>query len=290
MPPPSSGGVATLQILGMLERFDLAAMAPASALAIHLLAEASKLAYADRAAYLADPGFVTVPAEGLVDPAYLRARSGLISATRTMALAAPGVPPRAPRALAPDESLADTGTSHISVIDGDGNALAFTTSIESAFGARLMVGGFLLNNHMTDFSFRPEIDGRPVANRVEPGKRPRSTMAPTLVFDRDGRLVIALGSPGGSRIVPYVVKALTGVLDWGLEMQAAIDLPNHVNRNGATELEQGTEVAAAADTLAALGHKVEVAPLDSGLHGLRVTVRGIEGGADRRREGVVLGD
>jgi gamma-glutamyltranspeptidase/glutathione hydrolase len=290
MPPPSSGGVATLQILGMLERFDLAAMAPASALAIHLLAEASKLAYADRAAYLADPGFVTVPAEGLVDPAYLRARSGLISATRTMALAAPGVPPRAPRALAPDESLADTGTSHISVIDGDGNALAFTTSIESAFGARLMVGGFLLNNHMTDFSFRPEIDGRPVANRVEPGKRPRSTMAPTLVFDRDGRLVIALGSPGGSRIVPYVVKALTGVLDWGLEMQAAIDLPNHVNRNGATELEQGTEVAAAADTLAALGHKVEVASLDSGLHGLRVTVRGIEGGADRRREGVVLGD
>jgi gamma-glutamyltranspeptidase/glutathione hydrolase len=290
MPPPSSGGIATLQILGLLERFDLASLPPNSAAAVHLIAEASKLAYADRAAYVADPAFVPVPVEGLVDRSYLSARSALISETRAMTPAAPGTPAAAHRSVAPDESLTDTGTSHVSVIDSAGNALAFTTSIESTFGARLMVHGFLLNNHMTDFSFRPEIDGRPVANRVQPGKRPRSTMAPTLVFDRDGRLILAIGSPGGSRIVPYVAKALIGVLDWRLDLQAAIDLPNHANRNGPTELEQGTSVAAVADGLAALGHRVGIGPLESGLHGLRVTAGGIEGGADRRREGVVLGD
>jgi gamma-glutamyltranspeptidase/glutathione hydrolase len=158
------------------------------------------------------------------------------------------------------------------------------------FGARLMVGGFLLNNHMTDFSFRHEVDGRPVANRIAPGKRPRSTMAPTLVLDGAGRLVMAVGSPGGSRIVPFVVKTLVGVLDWGLDMQAAIDLPNFANRNGPTELEEGTVLAGRAEELRALGHEVEVRRLESGLHGIRVTAAGLDGGADRRREGVALGD
>jgi gamma-glutamyltranspeptidase/glutathione hydrolase len=151
-----------------------------------------------------------------------------------------------------------------------------------------MVGGFLLNNHMTDFSFRPEIDGRPVVNRIEPGKRPRSTMAPTLVFDRDGRLVMTVGSPGGSRIVPFVVKTLVGVLDWGLDMQAAIDLPNFSNRNGPIELEEGTALVAIADDLRALGHDVEIRRLESGLHGIRVAGGEFDGGADRRREGVAL--
>jgi gamma-glutamyltranspeptidase/glutathione hydrolase len=290
MPPPSSGGVATLQILGMLERFDLAAMPPGSAAAIHLLAEASKLAYADRAAYLADPGFVDVPVAGLVDRGYLRDRSRLIAEGHAMPPAAAGIPPGARQAFAPDAAVADTGTSHVSVIDGDGNAVAFTTSVESVFGARLMTNGFLLNNHMTDFSFRPEVDGRPVANRVEAGKRPRSTMTPTLAFDRDGKLVLVVGSPGGSRIAPFVVKTLVGALDWGLDMQAAIDLPNFANRNGPTEIEAGTPLEGVAAELRALGHAIDVVPLESGLHGLRVAARGIEGGADRRREGVVRGD
>jgi gamma-glutamyltranspeptidase/glutathione hydrolase len=290
MPPPSSGGVAVLQILGMLERFDLAGLAPDSAPAVHLVAEASKLAYADRAAFLADPGFVEVPVAGLLDGAYLQERSRNIAAAQAMAPARAGRPPGAPRVAAPDESLVETGTSHLSVIDAEGNAVAFTTSVESVFGARLMVDGFLLNNHMTDFSFRPEIDGRPVANRVEPGKRPRSTMTPTFVFDRNGKLVLVVGSPGGSRIAPFVAKTLVAALDWELDMQAAIDLPNFANRNGPTELEQGTAIESIAADLRALGHTVDVVALESGLNGLSVTPRGIAGGADPRREGVVRGD
>ncbi len=165
-----------------------------------------------------------------------------------------------------------------------------TSSIESAFGSRLMAGGFLLNNELTDFSFRPEVDGRPVANRVEPGKRPRSSMSPTLVLDEQGRLVLAVGSPGGSRIIGYVVKALVAALDWGLDMQAAISLPNAVNRNGPTDLEEGTAVADLKPRLEALGHEVRLRPMTSGLHGIAVTPRGLEGGADPRREGVALGD
>jgi gamma-glutamyltranspeptidase/glutathione hydrolase len=182
-------------------------------------------------------------------------------------------------------------TTHLSVVDRWGNAVSMTASIESAFGSRVMAAGFLLNNELTDFSFRPEVDGTPVANRVEGGKRPRSSMSPTLVLDGEGRLVMAVGSPGGSRIIGYVVKALVATLDWGLDMQQAISFPNFVNRNGATDLEAGTALAAMVGDLEALGHEVMLREMTSGLHGIRVRPNGtLEGGADPRREGAVHAD
>ena len=295
--PPSSGGVTTLEILGILESFDLAALAPGSAAAVHLISEASRLAYADRARYLADDDFVAVPVGGLLDRAYLARRAAAIDPGRTMGAATAGTPPVRPAPparggflLAPDPGTEQPSTTHLSVVDGAGNAVAMTTSIESAFGSRLMVRGFLLNNQLTDFSFRPEIGGAAVANRVEPLKRPRSSMAPTLVFDRRGRLVLALGSPGGSRIIGYVVKTLVAALDWGLNVQQAVSLPNHVNRNGPVEIETGTALVGLEAELAARGHEVVRRRLTSGLHAVAVTSDGLEGAADPRREGVALGD
>ncbi|MFQ5958484.1 MAG: gamma-glutamyltransferase, partial [Alphaproteobacteria bacterium] len=291
MGPPSSGGITTLQVLGLLERFDLAAMAPGSPEAVHLISEASRLAYADRARYLADADFVAVPVRGLVDQSYLARRAGAIDPGRSMGKAAAGTPPTQGGFVgAPDAGTGGASTTHLSVVDADGNAVSMTTSIESAFGSRLMVRGFLLNNQLTDFSFRPSVDGVPVANRVEPGKRPRSSMAPTLVFGRDGALTMAIGSPGGSRIIGYVVGALVAALDWGLDMQQAVSLPHHVNRNGSTEIEAETSLVAIEGALAARGHEVRRRRLTSGLHGIAVTAAGLEGGADPRREGVAVGD
>ena len=291
MGPPSSGGVTTLQILGLLEGFDLASLAPGSVEAVHLISEASRLAYADRARYLADGDFHPVPVRGLLDRSYLAARSAAIDLDFSMGQAAPGDPPFDDSGLAADgpgnEGLS---TSHLAVIDSAGNAVSFTSSIESAFGSRIMVRGFLLNNQLTDFSFRPEIGGVVVANRVEALKRPRSSMAPTLVFDADGRLKVSIGSPGGSRIIGYVVQSLVAILDWGLELRHAIALPHHVNRNGPIDLEEGTPLEALRPALEALGHEVRIRPLTSGLHGVSVTGPGLAGGADPRREGVVLGD
>jgi gamma-glutamyltranspeptidase/glutathione hydrolase len=289
--PPTSGGIATLQILAMLERFELSRMEPAGAQAVHLIAEASRLAFADRNKYVADSDFAPVPSDALLDRDYLAERGRLISATRSMGKAQPGSPPRQTAwDYAPDTEPKPVGTSHVSVIDGDGNAVAMTTSVALAFGAKLMTRGFILNSQLTDFSAVPELDGRPVINRAWPGKRPRSSQSPTLVVDAEGRLVMTVGSPGGTSIIGYVVKALIAALDWNLPMRDAVALPNFVNRNGATRLERGTAVAAEAEALRALGHKVELRSLTSGLHGLRVTPDGIEGGADPRREGVVLGD
>jgi len=286
MPPPTSGGVAVLQILGILQGFDLPSLAPESPAAWHLIAEASRLAFADRNQFLADTDFVPVPVDDLLDPAYLARRGGLISPDTSLGKAAPGLPLQ--NGAMPMQQ-APPSTSHLVVVDAAGNAVSMTASIESAFGSRLMAAGFMLNNELTDFSFRPEADGRPVANRVQAGKRPRSSMAPTMVLDGNGRLVLAVGSPGGSRIIGYVVKAVIGALDWGLDMQAAIDLPNVVNRNGATDVED-IAPAALVDGLAARGQEVKVGPLNSGLHGIAVAADGLTGGADPRREGVALGD
>jgi gamma-glutamyltranspeptidase/glutathione hydrolase len=289
MPPPSSGAIAVLSLLGALERFDMAGLGPESTAAVHLFAEAGRLAYADRDAYVADPDFVSVPVAGMLDRAYLAARSALIRPQASMGRATAGSPAGA-TALAPDETSELAATSHLSVIDAAGNAVAMTTTIESQFGSRIMVRGFLLNNQMTDFSFAPSVNGRLVANRVEGGKRPRSSMAPTLVFGADGNLQMVVGSPGGNSIINYVAKALVGVLDWKLDMQQAAALPNMGSRNRATELERRSALERLAPALRAMGHEVQVSDAASGIHGIVVSPRGLEGGADPRREGLALGD
>lgn len=292
MPAPSSGGTTVLAILGLVEPYDLASMGPASFWSVHFLAEAGRLAYADRDAYVGDPAFVDVPA-GLTDPAYLRERGGAIRATASIGRAAPGTPPGfdARRVAALDDALELPSTSHLSIVDAAGNAVAMTTTIEDAFGSRLMTpGGFLLNNQLTDFSFRPVVDGRPVANRVEPGKRPRSSMAPTIVYDASGRVRYVAGSPGGGAIIHYVAKTLVAMIDWKLDPQAAVALPNFGSRNGPTELERDTPVAELAPKLAAIGHPTSVVPLTSGLNVLARTPSGWSGGTDPRREGSVRGD
>lgn len=295
MPLPSSGGLAVLQTLKMLEPYDIAAMGAMSFWSVHFTSEAERLAYADRSVYMADPDFFQPPA-GLLDDAYLHARSRLISTHASLGVATPGDPARQ-RAhaaeMAPGEdSVAEfPSTSQIAIVDGDGNAVSMTTTIEHGFGSRLMTeGGFLLNNELTDFSFVPVDNGKPVANRVEPGKRPRSSMAPTIVYDRTGRIAIITGTPGGSAIIEYVVKTLLALIDWKLDPQAAAALPNFGSRNGPTELEKDTPAAALAPKLQALGHRTRIADETSGVQTIVRTRDGWMGGADPRREGVVLGE
>jgi gamma-glutamyltranspeptidase / glutathione hydrolase len=293
-PLPSSGGLTLLQMLGMLERFDLAALPPAGFFGVHLMSEAGRLAFADRSVYMADPAFYTPPA-GLLDPAYIAQRSALIRTDASLRRAQPGTPPE--RALparkvawGADAAPDLPSTTQVSIVDRYGNALAMTSSIEHQFGSRLMTaGGFILNNELTDFSFVPEEDGKPVANRVEGGKRPRSSMAPTIAYDRAGRVAIVIGSPGGPAIINYVAKSLIGIIDWGLDPQAAADLPNFGSRNGPTELEADTDVVPLAPKLRALGADVHVVEQTSGVQGIVRTRDGWVGGADARREGVAMG-
>lgn len=291
MPPPTSGGIAVLQILGVLEQFDMKKYAPGSPVAIHLFAEAARLAYADRGRYVGDSDFVSVPVEGLLDRGYLARRASLISLDTALEKAPAGTPPGVQAADFGDSATAAyDSTSHLSVIDSAGNAVSMTTSVERPFGSYLMTGGFLLNSQLTDFAFLPRRDGRTVANAVAPGKRPRSSMSPSLVLDMNGGLVATVGSPGGSRIIAFVAKALVGLMDWNLDMQAAIDLPNTTLRRGRLELEKGTFAAESAAALRARGHDIRISTLTSGLHGIRVTQDGYDGGADLRREGIALGD
>jgi gamma-glutamyltranspeptidase/glutathione hydrolase len=290
MPPPSSGGIGVLAILGVLEHHPIAGARPGSSGAVHLFAEAGRLAYADRDHYVGDPDFVQVPTAGLIDPAYLRERAKLIRPERSMIRALPGTPAGARVALGADATEEAGGTSHISVVDTQGNAVAMTTTIESPFGSRVLVHGFLLNNELTDFSPIPDEGGKPAANRVEPGKRPRSSMSPTFVFAPDGKFFMTLGSPGGSAIINYVAKTLVGVLDWKLDIQQAIAAPNMGSRNRETEIEKGTALEDIAAALRALGHPVEAVELTSGLHGIMRTRGGLAAGADPRREGIALGE
>lgn len=290
MGPPSSGAVAVQQMLGILETRDLARMGPGVE-AAHWFAEAGRLAFADRNLYLADPAFIGIPLPGLIDRDYIRSRASLVSPEKSMGRARAGEPPnKRAQLLAPSEGI-ENGTSHISVVDAEGNAISMTTTIEDGFGSRLMTaGGFLLNNELTDFSFVPEEDGKPVANRVEPGKRPRSSMAPTLVFDAFGRLYAVVGSPGGSQIIGFVTKTLVALLDWKMNPQNAVDLGNLGSRNGPTELEKGTEAEAWKAALEAKGHEVRLLEMTSGIQAIVKTPEGFVGGADGRREGVAIGD
>jgi len=307
MGPPSSGGITVAQTLKLLEPFDLG-RGPEAALnprAMHLIAEAEKLAYADRNRYIGDSDFVDVP-ETLLDPQYVEDRRKLIDPDWAMPRPAPGIPPGVRRhAFGVDSTQESVGTSHISIVDSAGNAVAMTTTIESAFGSRVLAAGFLLNNELTDFSFRAtDADGLPVANAVAPGKRPRSSMAPTIVFDEAGRLKAVLGSPGGSRIILYVVKALVALIDWEMDAQSAAALVNFGSRGDAFEIEYdpatdwqallrpwlSTPSLWHAMRLKPFGHSIAPDLLTSGLHIIVVREDGLEGGADPRREGVAVGD
>jgi gamma-glutamyltranspeptidase/glutathione hydrolase len=289
MGPPSSGALTVGQILGMLNGYDLAALGPNSTEAWRLIGDASRLAFADRGRYMADSDFVPMPTKGLLDPTYLADRGALLTGPKALSEIAPGNPTFDHAGLwADDTSIEFPSTSHISIVDSDGNVLSMTTTIENAFGSRLMVGGFLLNNELTDFSFRTHSDGIPIANRVEPGKRPRSSMAPTIVL-KDGKPVLAIGSPGGSRIIGYVAQAIIAHLDWGLDIQQAVALPHAVNRFGTFDLEDGTTAADLQSGLEAIGFDVSVRELNSGLHAIAIG-DGLQGGADPRREGIAIGE
>jgi gamma-glutamyltranspeptidase/glutathione hydrolase len=298
MGPPSSGALAVGQILGILENFDLSAYSPLHVETVHLFSQAGRLAFADRGKYVADTDFVTVPVEGMLDKDYLASRADLIT-DMDMGTAMPGTPPGDFDPSAPDPSIKNSGTSHVSIVDRWGNALSMTTTIESSFGNGVMVNGFLLNNELTDFSFSPtDSNGNPIANRVQANKRPRSSMSPTIVFDEDGNVEIVTGSPGGSRIIGYTAQSVMNMIDFGLDPQEAINIPHFMNRNGSTDLEEPIlgvtldyDVAALEDTLVARGYSVNVRSLTSGLSIIHVLDEGskLVGGADLRRDGTVSG-
>ena len=291
MGPSSSGGVTVAQVLGIVEPFNLGP-APLGARATHVIAEAERLAFADRARYLADTDFVPVPLAGLLDPTYLAERRALINPERALANVAAGSPPNVKQgAFGNDRSVEKSGTSHISIVDDAGNAFSMTTTIENAFGARTMVRGFLLNNQLTDFSFEPvDEEGHPVANRVEPGKRPRSALDPAIVFGEAGDLRYVLGSPGGPAIILYNVKTIVALIEWGLDPAQASALVNFGSTEDVVLLEPGAAWDPLAASLDAMGHAVRRVPMTSGEHVIAVTPQGLEGGADPRREGVALGD
>ena len=288
MAPPSSGGISVIQILAQLQSFELGQYPPNSLPAVHLLTQSARLAFADRNKYIADSDFVDVPVKGLLAADYLAKRAALIDEKTDMGLAVAGSPQNS-LVLANDNAIERPSTTHLVVVDKQGNAISMTSSIENGFGSALMVQGFILNNQLTDFSLAPKRDGKWVANRVEPLKRPRSSMAPMMVFNEDNSLRLVVGAPGGSRIINYVAQTIVGVLDWQLNVQQAINLPKVTNRNSVTTLELDTDIAKLKPALEAKGHRVNVRALNSGLHAIEVTKNGLVGGADPRREGLALG-
>ena len=288
MGPPTSGGIGVIQVLGMVERFDLATWGPDSAQSFHVLLEANRLALADRAVYIADPDVVPGPTDALIAPDYLAQRSALIQLDARMPQAPPGkVPVKGAMNLVPAASPELPSTSHFSIVDRAGNAVAMTTSVENSFGSRLMVDGFLLNNTLTDFSYDESAKGETVANAVGPNKRPRSSMAPTMVFDAKGKLEMVVGSPGGPAIVAFVAKTLVSMIDWKMTPAQATAAPYAMGFGRMVTLEP--ELAKIEGPLKALGHEIRIGDYPSGVHAIRITPKEIQGGADPRREGTPAG-
>jgi gamma-glutamyltranspeptidase/glutathione hydrolase len=289
MGPPSSGALTIGQILGIASHFDLKKLGADSPEAWQIIGDASRLAFADRGRYMADSDFVPMP-EGLLNAEYLAERAKLIQPGKALSEVSPGSPPwKNAIALANDESIEFPSTTHIVITDREGNTLSMTSTVENGFGSRVMSNGFILNNELTDFSFSSYKDGYPIANRVEPGKRPRSSMSPSIIME-DSKPYMALGSPGGSRIIGYVASTIIAHLDWGMGIQQAIDLPHLVNRFGTYDLEQGTEAIRFKKALEMMGYKVNIRDLNSGLHAILFKDGKLIGGADPRREGIALGD
>ncbi len=287
MGPPSSGALTVGHILGMLNAYDISD--PNAADTWRLIGDASRLAFADRGRYMADSDFVPMPTMGLVDPAYLAERAALLQGDDALPEVGPGRPTWDHAMLLGDDvSIELPSTSHISIVDSAGNALSMTTTIENGFGSRLFVRGFLLNNELTDFSFATHADGYPIANRIEPGKRPRSSMAPTIVM-HDGTPSLVFGRPGCSRIIGYVAQAIIAHIDWGMDVQQAVTTPHLVNRFGTYNIEKDSDGVALEAPLTALGYQVSVRRLNSGLHAIGIG-KTLTGGADPRREGIALGD
>ncbi|GGA05598.1 gamma-glutamyltransferase [Neptunicoccus cionae] len=289
MGPPSSGGLTVGQILQLLEPYDLSALGADAPESWRLIGDASRLAFADRGRYMADSDFVPVPVKGLLDPAYTSARAKLLDRDTALGEITAG-DPAFDHGLnrADDQSIELPSTSHFSIVDSYGNALSMTTTVENRFGSRLMAGGFILNNELTDFSFATHKDGVPIANRVAPGKRPRSSMSPTIVL-KDGAPVLVIGSPGGSRIIGFTAQTIIAVLDWGMDIQSAISMPRLVNRFGTYEIEDRTDTEALTQPLQDMGFEVKRGAITSGLHGISIAET-LAGGADPRREGIAIGE
>jgi len=288
MAPPSSGGITLISMLGILQNFSLNQLNELDY--VHYLSEAGRLAYADRDMHIADPDFIQIPIDSLIDPKYTKERSHLISIKKSMVKAKPGNLNQLPVQLGSDSSSELPATSHISIVDKNGQAVSMTISVASAFGSRIMTNGFFLNNEMTDFSFKSKENQQLIANRIEPTKRPRSSMSPTFVFDEQQRLVMTLGSAGGPSIINYVAKTITAVLDRNLNIQEAIDYPNIGSRNQETELEKESFVAQFAQELQLRGHPLLIREMNSGTQGIFINRDGLWGGVDGRREGIAIGN
>ena len=288
MAPPSSGGITVYQILKMLEQHELQKYGPNSKEFVHLFSQSSALAFADRNQYVADTDFTNLPALSLVNAAYLAERAQHVGLNKPLTKVEAGTPYL--NVMVGDDQTAELpSTSHFSIVDKEGNAISMTTSIEFMFGSGVMVDGFLLNNQLTDFSLAPSKNGFQALNRVEPNKRPRSSMSPTMVFNDKGELELIIGSPGGSRIIDYVAQTIINVVDFKMNIQEAINAPRVTNRNDYTALEKGTQLPALQAELEKQGHNVRVIDLNSGLHGIQLIDGKLIGGADPRREGVAIG-